>query len=131
MSAADFWSNQQKANEVILRLKFLKATTEPFNACLNEYRDLEELVSIIDGKDEPSIKDAEKELASLQKNISKLEFKSLLSGKHDINNAILSINSGAGGTESCDWANMLLRMYNRWANIMGYGVEGIDILPGE
>jgi peptide chain release factor 2 len=131
MSAEGFWSNQQKANEVISRLKFLKATTEPFNTCLKEYNDLEELVSIIDDGDDSSAKDAEKELSILKKNVNALEFKSLLNGKHDINNAILSINSGAGGTESCDWANMLLRMYNRWANIMGYEVESIDILPGE
>jgi peptide chain release factor 2 len=131
MSVEDFWGNQQKANEIILRLKFLKATTEPFNLCLKEYKDLDELVSIIDDDDAAAIKDAGKELSLLQGNVDKLEFKSLLSGKHDINNAILSINSGAGGTESCDWANMLLRMYNRWANIMGHDVESVDILPGE
>jgi peptide chain release factor 2 len=131
MSAEGFWSNQQKANAIVLRLKFLKATTEPFNECFKEYQGLEELVSIIDDEDDSSAKDAEKELALIQRNVDKLEFKSLLNGRHDINNAILSINSGAGGTESCDWANMLLRMYNRWANIMGYAVESIDILPGE
>jgi len=131
MSAEGFWDNPQKANEIMPRLKFLKATTEPFKTCLKEYHDLEELVSIIDDGDETTIKDAEKELHHLQETISGLEFKSLLSGKHDINNAILSINSGAGGTESCDWASMLLRMYNRWANIMGYEFESIDILPGE
>jgi peptide chain release factor 2 len=131
MSAEGFWVNQQKANEVVLRLKFLKATTEPFNACSKEYHDLEELVSIIDKEDIDTIKDSEKELSHLQKTIDELEFKSLLNGRHDINNAILSINSGAGGTESCDWASMLLRMYNRWANIMGYEVESIDILAGE
>jgi peptide chain release factor 2 len=131
MSVEGFWGNQKKANEIIPRLKFLKATTEPFNLCLKEYNDMEELVSIIDDGDDSSAKDAEKELALIQRNVDKLEFKSLLNGRHDINNAILSVNSGAGGTESCDWANMLLRMYNRWANIMGYEVESIDILPGE
>ena len=131
MSAEGFWDNPQKANEIMPRLKFLKATAEPFKACLKEYHDLEELVSIIDDGDETTIKDTEKEFRHLKEIVTGLEFKSLLSGKHDINNAILSINSGAGGTESCDWASMLLRMYNRWANIMGYEVESIDMLPGE
>jgi peptide chain release factor 2 len=131
MSVEGFWDNPQKANEIMPRLKFLKATAEPYKACLKEYTDLEELVSIIDHSDEATIRDAEKELRQLQASIDGLEFKSLLNGRHDINNAILSINSGAGGTESCDWAGMLLRMYNRWANSMGYEVEGIDMLPGE
>jgi peptide chain release factor 2 len=131
MSAQGFWANQQKANEIITRLKFLKATTEPFNSCLNGCRDIEELFSIIDDGDEPSIKEASVELARLKASVDSLEFKSLLSGRHDINNAIININSGAGGTESCDWANMLLRMYCRWANIMGYEVDNIDLLPGE
>jgi peptide chain release factor 2 len=63
--------------------------------------------------------------------LDKLEFKTLFSEEFDKNNAILSINAGAGGTESCDWVNMLLRMYNRWAENHGYGVKTIDILIGE
>jgi len=97
----------------------------------SDYNDLNELVSIIDKEDEPSLKDAYRELSRLQEITGSLEFKSLLSGRQDMNNAILSINSGAGGTESCDWASMLLRMYNRWAEKSGYKVEGVDILPGE
>jgi peptide chain release factor 2 len=131
MAEPDFWANQQKANEIISRLKFLKATAQPFGMCLKDYNDLNELVSIIDKEDEPSLKDAYKELSRLQEITGSLEFKSLLSGRQDMNNAILSINSGAGGTESCDWASMLLRMYNRWAEKSGYKVEGVDILPGE
>ncbi|MFA5104839.1 MAG: peptide chain release factor 2 [Candidatus Omnitrophota bacterium] len=131
MSAQGFWANQQKANDIIVRLKFLKATTEPFNSCLKDCQDIEELFSIIDNNDEPSIKEAAVELGRLQASVDNLEFKSLLNGRHDINNAIVNINSGAGGTESCDWANMLLRMYCRWANIMGYDVENIDLLSGE
>ena len=131
MAAPDFWGNQQKANQTISRLKVLKSATEPFNKCFKEYKDLEELFSILDENDKGAISDFEKELASLSKSVGELEFKSLLSGEHDINNAILSINAGAGGTESCDWVSMLLRMYSRWANKKGYTVETIDILPGE
>jgi peptide chain release factor 2 len=131
MSAEGFWDNPQKANEIIPRLKFLKATAEPFRESLKGYHDLQELVSIVDESDELTVKDIAKELSHLQKTVNDLEFRSLLNGKQDINNAILSINAGAGGTESCDWSSMLLRMYNRWANIMGYEVESVDILPGE
>ncbi len=131
MSAPDFWNNNQKANNVISRLKSLKVTSEPFQKCYKEHKDIEELASIVDGKEPDTIKELEAELAELIKNVNSLEFKSLLNGKRDINNAILSINAGAGGTESCDWASMLLRMYNRWAGIKGYTVEPVDLLPGE
>jgi len=131
MSEPDFWQSPQKANQIIPRLKALKSTVEPFRACLKEYDDLNELLSMVDGSDESSISDINKELLVLTKKVDALEFKSLLSGKHDINNAILSINAGAGGTESCDWASMLLRMYSRWAQAKGYAVQDIDFLSGE
>ncbi len=131
MSEANFWQNNQKANQIIKRLKSLKATVEPFQKFLKEYNDLLELVSLLDDDDKDSMDDFQRHLSKLTKGVDELEFKSLLSGEHDINNAILSINAGAGGTESCDWANMLLRMYNRWATQQDYSVETIDLLPGE
>ncbi len=131
MSAPDFWNDTQKANQVIYRLKALKATSEPFQVCYREYQELEELVSILDSDEHDTIKETERELAGLIEKVDALEFKSLLDGKRDINNAILSINAGAGGTESCDWANMLLRMYNRWSARMNYTIEPVDLLPGE
>ncbi|MFH1868059.1 MAG: peptide chain release factor 2 [Candidatus Omnitrophota bacterium] len=131
MSEPDFWQNNQKANKIILRLKSLKSTAEPFQKFFKEYSDLEELLSIMDDDDKDSIDDLKKHLSELTKGVDALEFKSLLSGEHDINNAILSINAGAGGTESCDWANMLLRMYTRWAAAENYSVQSIDLLPGE
>ena len=131
MSESDFWQNNQKANKVILRLKSLKSTAEPFRQLLKEYQDLEELSSILDDNDKDSMDDFQRHLSKLTKGVDELEFKSLLSGEHDINNAILSINAGAGGTESCDWASMLLRMYTRWAAAGNYSVQSIDLLPGE
>jgi peptide chain release factor 2 len=131
MSAADFWQNNQKANEVIARLKLLKSTAEPLRKCLKEYNDLAELSAMVESKDTDTISDINDELTGLVKKVDSLEFKSLLSGKHDMNNAILSINAGAGGTESCDWASMLLRMYTRWASENSYDVEAIDLLNGE
>ena len=131
MSGVGFWNNQQKANKIISRLKSLKAITEPFNKSFKEYEDLDTLASMLEVKDTEHITELNQELESLIKDVDKLEFKSLLNGEHDINNAIVSINAGAGGTESCDWANMLLRMYNRWASEEGYGIESIDLLPGD
>ena len=131
MSVPDFWSDTQSANQVISRLKSLKATSEPFQVCYREYKDIEELVSILDNNEHDTSKETEKELIGLIEKVNGLEFKSLLNAKRDINNAILSINAGAGGTESCDWASMLLRMYNRWAARMNYKIELVDFLPGE
>jgi len=81
--------------------------------------------------DAESLKHLEEESEKLTKKIELLEFQKLLSGPNDRNSAILSINAGAGGTESCDWASMLLRMYHRWAEDQGYKVEMIDVLAGE
>ncbi len=131
MSVPDFWNDTQKANQVISRLKVLKATSEPFQVCYREYQELEELVSILDNDEHDTIKETEQELVGLIEKVDALEFKSFLNGKRDINNAILSINAGAGGTESCDWASMLLRMYNRWSARMNYTIEPVDLLPGE
>jgi len=131
MSGADFWNSTQKANQIISRLKSLKAITDPFNKSFKDHKDLDELASMLDEKDTEHITELNQELCNLIKSVDKLEFKSLLNGEHDINNAIVSINAGAGGTESCDWANMLLRMYNRWAAEGGYSIESIDLLPGD
>lgn len=131
MSAAGFWDNNQKAGQIIARLKSLKAVTEPFQGCYKQYQDLCELIPILGKDDSDILKEADEELNVLTEKVDSLEFRSLLSGKRDISNAILSINAGAGGTESCDWANMLLRMYNRWAAKTGYTVEPVDLLAGE
>ena len=131
MSRPDFWADTKKANQVISRLKSLKAITVPFQDCTNQHKELSELIEVLDEKDKTSCDHIRAEIDSLKSKVESLEFKSMLSGENDKNNTILSINAGAGGTESCDWANMLLRMYNRWAQIKKYDVQQIDILPGE
>ncbi len=131
MAAKDFWNNQEKANKTIDEFKSLKSSVEPFNEVLHKFKDMSELIDIIEENDERTIKEFQAELDSIQARIGELEFKRLLGGEHDRNNAILSINSGAGGTESCDWAKMLLRMYSRWAENKGFKTEVVDMLPGE
>jgi len=88
-------------------------------------------VSITEADDESSLKHLEKDISKFEKEVDAFEFKSLLSQKEDSLNAILSINAGAGGTESCDWANMLLRMYTRYSEKHRFKVELVDLLAGE
>ena len=112
-------------------LKSLKNQTESYLKLEAGVKDLLGLLEITEESDEASLKHLDRETDQISKTIEALEFQKLLGGPSDKNSAILSINSGAGGTESCDWAAMLLRMYTRWAGDRGYRVEMIDILPGE
>ena len=130
MSQAGFWDNQDSANKVLRDLKYLRSIVEPLDDNARKINDLRELAELSSGDDE-LLNQLAGELTKLEKDVNDLETKSLLSGEFDNSNAILSINAGAGGTESCDWSNMLLRMYMRWADAKGFKVESIDILPGE
>ncbi len=112
-------------------MKSLKATVEPWQAAFEQYRELKELSDITEAKDEDLTVSLNRDADNLIQKIDKLEFAALLGGEFDRNNAILSINAGAGGTESCDWVGMLFRMYNRWAELKDYRVKVIDILFGE
>lgn len=98
---------------------------------MSQHKDISELVEITEEKDTSSINHLGDELKKLKKTADEFELKSLLSQKEDAFSAILSINAGAGGTESCDWANMLLRMYTRWSEKKGYKVEMLDMLQGD
>jgi peptide chain release factor 2 len=131
MASAGFWDNQEKARSVIQELKQVRAIIDPYFACRKEFDELSELIVLVDEKDEGSKKEMMESLHKLEKDITGLEFKSLMSGELDQNNAILSIHAGAGGTESCDWASMLLRMYSMWAEKSGYKSEIVDMLSGE
>lgn len=130
MAAADFWNNADEANKTLKDLKYLKSIVEPFQNNVNKCAELKELLEI-SAEDAEFLKHTQGELALLEKDVDALEVKSFLSGQFDRNSGILSINAGAGGTESCDWASMLLRMYTRWADEKGFDVETVDVLPGE
>ena len=128
----DFWKDSKNSSKVLSKIKRLKSKCSDFKERKKEIENLEELVELI--KLEPD-EELEKEISidvkKLQKNVEKLELSSLLSGKYDANNAIVTIHPGAGGTESQDWAQMLYRMYTRWANKNNYEVKEIDYLDGE
>lgn len=131
MSGPGFWDDSKAANKLIQELKTLKRKTGSFVEVQKQHHELEELAGVVEEADRASIEDVKKEIGLLGEKVDKLEFEQMLGGPQDRNNAILSINAGAGGTESCDWAAMLLRMYSRWAQGKGYGVRTVDLLAGE
>lgn len=131
MSAAGFWDNAERSTKIVKELKALKAIIEPWELAYKKYQELKELIPLVKEEDKELLLDLRRNSDSLLSIIDKLEFQVLLGGKLDKNSAILSINAGAGGTESCDWVGMLFRMYSRFAQSRGYTVKTIDILPGE
>lgn len=131
MAASDFWSNQEKANTIIKELKILKRQAEPIQKVESDVKNIGELLELVESDDAETLRQINSELSELTKLVDQLEVNLLLSGQDDAANAFLSIHAGAGGTESCDWASMLLRMYNRWAESNGFSVDNIDFLAGE
>lgn len=139
MSESSFWDDQVVAQKVIAELNRLKNTINPSRDFNREIEDLRAMLELVDEmedeEDDPEAEGYQKEvtdtLQRLQPKLDQLELASFLSGPHDACNAFLTINSGAGGTESCDWADMLLRMYTRWAEQAGFKTEVLDIQPGE
>ncbi len=131
MSSPGFWNDSDNSTRIVRQLKNLKSTVEPWEAALRKYHELKELAGILDLKDQELSLAINRDIDTLLNELGRLEFKTLFSGELDINNAILSINAGAGGTESCDWVGMLLRMYTRFAQKSGYDAKTIDVLYGE
>ena len=136
MSEGSFWDDQAVAQTVIAEANRLKNIVNPSSAFIGEIDDLKALLELVDEMGEDSEGDAYQQeiidtLGRLQPKLDQLELASFLSGPHDSCNAFLTVNSGAGGTESCDWADMLLRMYTRWAEQAGFKTEVLDIQPGE
>jgi len=131
MSHPGFWKDEENSRKVVGELKSLKSALEPWEAAFQKYQGLKELADILKDQDKELTADLAKEIGLLVAALDKLEFTTLLAGEFDKNSAILSINAGAGGRESCDWAGMLFRMYSRFAEKRGYSVKTIDALFGE
>jgi len=131
MGQGDFWSDQARASQTIQTLKALKAKRTPIEQFQQNLHDLAELLPLTDPEDHASVAQLSKDVASLETQFAQLEIQQLLASEVDSKNAIFTVHSGAGGTESCDWTQMLLRMYRRWADEHGFSTEIIDLLPGE
>ena len=128
----NFWNNNKNSSKILTQIKTIKNKINEYNRIRNEIINLQELTELIKIEtDEEIEKDILKNTNKLQKDIEKFEITTFLSGKYDINNAIVTIHPGAGGTESQDWAEMLYRMYTRWANKNNYQVRELDYLEGE
>ncbi len=130
MEASDFWEDNSKAKALIGQCNSLKVWTEPYAVIKKRFDDVQELFPEADA-DEELVADLEKELATIDKELAELEMRRMLSGELDNSNCYLSINSGAGGTEACDWALMLSRMYQRWAERRRFKVEVVDCVDGD
>lgn len=131
MSQSGFWDRPDAARETIGRLKQLKPLAESWQACQREVQELKELIDLLGEQDRESLPELERQIDKLVHSVADLEFKRLLGEPEDPNHAIVSINAGAGGTESCDWVGMLFRMYLRWAEKKGFECQVVDLLQGE
>ena len=128
----DFWNDTDNSSKVLKQINSLKSKVEGFKKLNTELNNLLEMSELLQAEeDEELAKELLKSTYTLEKDIEKLEITTLLSGKYDNNNAILTIHPGAGGTEAQDWAEMLYRMYTRWANANGYEVKELDYLEGD
>jgi len=131
ISNPEFWSKTEKRNTIIKELKALKGRYTPFRECEDQASEFKDLIGIVEANDAVSIQHLKDDLLHLDKQLERLEFQRLLGAEADKNNAIISINAGAGGTESCDWAAMLTRMYKRWGDEQGFKCREVDFLAGE
>ncbi len=135
MAADNFWNNREKAQTLIDEANSLRNKIEPLLQAekqLDDFRVMLELGEAERADAQPKVQqELERDLATFFKDLDALELKVFLNGPHDRKNCILSINAGAGGTEAQDWAEMLSRMYQRWAESRGWEVEVTDALPGE
>ena len=132
MSSADFWSDQEKAQRLSRERNTIENEIKSWEEIEREIDDVETLILMSEEESEPSLlNEAETELKRITNRLSELEVKALLSDELDKNNAIVTIHAGAGGTESCDWASMLMRMYLRWAEKKGFETEILDLQENE
>lgn len=129
---ADFWNNREKAEQIIKEINDLRSIVSPLNDLkCNINTDLELLELLNNDFDEEILTNIETDIIAFSKTLEELKLVLLLNGKYDHENCILEIHPGAGGTESCDWAEMLYRMYTRWAISKDYKIEVLDYQDGE
>lgn len=131
MEAQDFWENVPSAHALLKEKSTLEVPINNFYYLQGRLEDLEIMIELSEEEEDTFISEIEKGLKELNSEFQKIEIETMLSGEKDSHNAIVSIHPGAGGTESQDWAQMLMRMYLRWADSHNFKTKIIDILPGE
>ena len=132
MQAPDFWNDPEKSNQKMREAKNLKDIVGTMDGLSSQYEDILTLIEMgYEDNDPAIIPDIEQELKEFKETFENIRINTLLSGEYDRNNAILKLNAGAGGTESCDWCSMLYRMYTRWAERKGFALDVIDYLDGD
>jgi peptide chain release factor 2 len=132
MSAPTFWNNQEKAKGVVSELKGIKSITDVYADLAKRLEDAEVMLQLArEEKDEEARAAVVQDVEKLEQLLGDFEFKAMLNGPNDRRDAFVSIHAGAGGTESCDWAEMLMRMYTRWMERHGYQIRLVDQLEGE
>ena len=132
MEAPDFWDNPEKSQESMRTLKYLKDDLETYRKLKDQYEEIELLIEMgYEENDETVIPEIQEMLESFEATFEDIRIRTLLSGEYDKDDAIVTLHAGAGGTESCDWASMLYRMFTRWCDKKGYDVEVLDYLDGD
>ncbi|HSR42168.1 MAG TPA: peptide chain release factor 2, partial [Longimicrobiales bacterium] len=132
MASPSFWDDQERARRVIDEANRLKGWVEPWTELRDKAGELAELGTLLASDPDPELEEEWKgELRELEETLEALELRTMLQGEDDHRDAILTVHPGAGGTESQDWAEMLVRMYTRWAESHGFEVEVLDLQPGE
>ena len=136
MSQPEFWNDAAAARALIEQKNALEAVTGPYDRLVAGQEELELMAGLLAAEghvaeDQPDVVELGKQVAALEKQYERVELQSLMIGRFDANNAYLTLHAGAGGTESCDWAAMLLRMYDRYCQQHGFGVSTVDYQPGE
>lgn len=135
MAAPDFWDNRENAQKTVDEVSSIRKKVDPLVKSSKQIEDIEVMIEL--GKEEPHdaqtalLTDLQTELKTFSEQVDELELQMMLSERFDRKNCLFSINAGAGGTESCDWANMLYRMYQRWCESRGWKMTTIDLLPGD
>ncbi|MDO4598851.1 MAG: peptide chain release factor 2 [[Ruminococcus] gnavus] len=127
-----FWDNPDRSRETMQLLKSLQDTVKQIEQMFADYEDIGLLIEMSqEESEEETAQEIEEELLRFEEEFEALRIQTLLTGEYDRDNAIVTLHAGAGGTESCDWANMLYRMYSRWAEKKGFSVEVLDYLEGD
>lgn len=128
----EFWSDKENSNKILSRIKLIKSKVNSYKNLENELNELIDLLELVEVEyDEEIAKEILKNVENTKKDFDKFEIETLLSGKYDSNNAILTLHPGAGGTEAQDWVEMLYRMYTMWAKKNGFIVKELDYLEGD